>query len=358
MIEETSTDRSLRHIKLILGVFLGIAVLYLMRELSGLLVPLFFALFFAVLFQPLVKFFMRFVSTNVSVAITTVLTMGIFLFIGFGLYNVVHTLVENSEAILDSISTDLRPFLNSYTSYMGVTFKKGELREVVADLLQTGSFWAASGTFVNSISGFTAEVLMTILYFAGLLGAITQYDKTVSYLVDSNAEHERTTAITAFNRIKNSVSSYIIVKTYVSLITGLAVGIICALFGIEYAVLWGFLSFVLNYIPYVGSLISIVPPLVLGIIQFDSVSQVVFFFACLEGVQLVMGNVVEPKWMGDSFSINTVSVLFGFVFWAFMWGTAGMLLAVPLTFMFKVVLENVAGAEVVVRLMEKKALEK
>lgn len=355
---ESENDRSLRHIKLILGIFLGIAVLYLMRELQDLLVPLFFALFFAILFQPLVKFFQRFVSTNIAVGITTVLTMGVFFFIGFGLYNVIQALIDNSEDILDSISTDLRPFINSYTSYLGVTFKKGELRDGVAELLQTGSFWSASGSFVNTISGAAAELLMTILYFAGLLGAITQYDQTINYIVGSSPASEKKKTLEAFQKIRDSVSSYIMVKTYVSLITGTIVGLICWMFGIDYAVLWGFLAFVLNYIPYIGSLIAIIPPLVLGIIAFNDVSQVLFLFVCLEGVQLVMGNVVEPKWMGDSFSINTVSVLFGFVFWAFMWGTAGMLLAVPLTFMFKVILENVSDAAVIVRLMETKKLEK
>lgn len=353
---EAPSDRSLRQIKLMLGIFLCILALYLMRELSNLIVPLFFALFFAVLFQPLVKFLKRFLNINVAIAITTLLTMTVFFFIGFGLYNVVQAFLNNSESILDSVSTDLRPFVNSYTSYLGITFQQGELRDAFAELLQTGSFWSASGSFFSLVSGISAQLLMTILYFAGLLGAITQYDNTVSYIVGSNDEHERKKAKDAFTKIRNSVSSYIAVKTYVSLITGLVVGLICWFFGIDYSLLWGFLAFVLNYIPYIGSLIAIVPPLVLGIIAFDSVGQVLFFFICLEGVQLTMGNVVEPKWMGDSFSINTVSVLFGFVFWAFMWGTAGMLLAVPLTFMFKVILENVSGADVVVRLMDKKKL--
>jgi len=351
---ELSSERSLRQIKLILGVFLGILSLYLMRELSNLIVPLSFALFFAVLFQPLVSFLARFFSINLAIGITTLLTITVFFFIGFGLYNVVQAFLNNSETILDSISTDLRPFVNSYTTYIGMTFEEGELRDAFAELLQTGSFWSASGSFFSSISGFTAELLMTILYFAGLLGAITRYDNTISYIVGSNDEHERKKAKDAFRKIRNSVSSYIAIKTYVSLITGLAVGLICWFFGIDYALLWGFLAFVLNYIPYIGSLIAIIPPLVLGIIAFNSVTQVLFLFACLEGVQLVMGNAIEPKWMGDSFSINTVSVLFGFVFWAFMWGPAGMLLAVPLTFMFKVILENVPGADVVVRLMDKK----
>ncbi len=352
MIEQSPMERSLGQIKLVLAIFLGITVLYLMRELSNLFVPLFFALFFAVLFQPLVHLFMRFLPLNASIAFTTLVTMIIFFFIGFGLFNVVQALAENSEVILNSISTDLRPFLNDYTSYVGITFEKGELRNGVAELLQSGSFWSASGSFISSLSGMSASLLLTILYFAGLLGAITQFDKTISYIIGDSKNKTKTLA--TFNRIKDSISSYIKVKTFVSLITGLATGLMCWFFGIEYSLLWGFLAFVLNYIPYVGSLIAIVPPLVLTIIDSSSVSQVLVVFVCLEGIQLVMGNVIEPKWMGDTFSINTVSVLFGFVFWAFMWGTAGMLLAVPLTFMCKVALENMSQAQVFVRLMDKK----
>ena len=350
-------ERSLRHIKIIMMIFLGIAVLYLMRELSNLLIPLFFALFFAVLFQPLVHLFQRVFSVSISIALTTLVTMTVFFFIGYGLFNVIQALIENGDTILDSISNDLRPFINDYTIYFGVTFKEGELRGLVTDMLQTSQFWTVSGSFLNTVSGKAAELLMTILYFAGLLGAITQYDQTISYLIGSSSKDTQK-SMEVFNRIKDSVGSYIKVKTLVSVMTGIAIGLICWIFGIDYAVLWGFLALVLNYIPYIGSLIAIIPPLVLGIIDSSSVSQVLVIFVCLEGVQLIMGNVIEPKLMGDSFSMNTVAVLFGFVFWAFLWGTAGMLLAVPLTFLFKVILENMSDAGVVVRLMEKKELVK
>ncbi len=355
MNSPTEMERSLRHIKIIMMIFLGIAVLYLMRELSNLLIPLFFALFFAVLFQPLVHLFQRVFSVSVSIALTTLVTMTVFFFIGFGLFNVIQALIENGDAILDSISNELRPFINDYTVYFGVTFQRGELRGLVTDMLQTSQFWTVSGSFINTVSGKAAELLMTILYFAGLLGAITQYDQTISYLIGSSGKDNKK-SLEIFNRIKDSVGSYIKVKTLVSVMTGIAIGLICWFFGIDYAVLWGFLALVLNYIPYIGSLIAIIPPLVLGIIDSSSVSQVLVIFFCLEGVQLIMGNVIEPKLMGDSFSMNTVAVLFGFVFWAFLWGTAGMLLAVPLTFLFKVILENMSDAGVVVRLMEKKEL--
>lgn len=357
MSTESEMERSLSHIKAIMSIFLGITILYLMRELSDLLIPLFFALFFAVLFQPLVNLFRRFLSINLSIALTTLSTMIVFFFIGFGIYNVVQAFIQNSDAILDSISNDLRPFINSYTSYFGITFQEGELRDGVAEILQSGSFWSASGSFVNAISGMSASLLMTILYFAGLLGAITQYDNTITYIVSGTAKEEEE-ALKTFNRIKDSVSSYIKVKTLVSLITGVCVGLICWFFGIDYALLWGFLAFVLNYIPYLGSIVAIIPPIVLGIIEFNSVPQVLILFACLEGTQLIMGNVIEPRLMGNTFSLNTVSVLFGFVFWAWMWGTAGMLLAVPLTFLFKVIIEHVSDAKVMVRLMERKSLSK
>ncbi|NQZ78801.1 MAG: AI-2E family transporter, partial [Ekhidna sp.] len=243
------------------------------------------------------------------------------------------------------------------TIYLGITFEKGELRDAVTNLLQTSQFWTVSGSFVNTISGIAAELLMTILYFAGLLGAITQYDQTVNYLIGTDSKNQEK-SLKTFKRIRDSVGSYIKVKTLVSVLTGIATGLLCWMFDIEYAVLWGFLALVLNYIPYIGSLIAIIPPLVLGIINSSSVSQVLVIFVCLEGVQLIMGNIVEPRLMGKSFSMNTVSVLFGFVFWAFLWGTAGMLLAVPLTFLFKVILENMSDAGVVVRLMEKKELSK
>jgi len=357
MSSQSEMERSLRHIKVILMIFLGIATLYLMQELSNLLVPLFFALFFAILFQPLVHLFERLFPTSVSIGLTTLFTMGIFFFIGFGIYNVIQALVENSDSILDSISNDLRPFVNEYTSYFGITFQEGELRGLVAEMLQTGQFWSASGSFINSLSGMAGVLLMTILYFAGLLGAITQYDQTVSYIVGDDHKNKEN-SLKVFNRIRDSVGSYIKVKTLVSILTGIAIGLICWFFGIDYALLWGFLAFVLNYIPYIGSLIAVIPPLVLGIIDSSSVSQVLIIFMCLEGVQLIMGNVIEPRLMGDNFSMNTVSVLFGFVFWAFLWGPAGMLLAVPLTFLFKVILENMSDAGVVVRLMDKKKLTK
>ncbi|MFY0608319.1 MAG: AI-2E family transporter [Cyclobacteriaceae bacterium] len=346
--------RSLRVIKNILVVFLAIVILYLLKMLSDLFVPLAFALFFAILLQPLVLLFQRRFSLNLSVIFTTIVSVCGFLLVGFLFYNAVSGFIENRETILAGVTAELKPLVDRVTHLMGSELKEAEIREYISRVIPTDQVLSLSGSFINTLSGFATELLMVILYFVGLLGAIAQYEKVIDYIMGVSADKEHSTASNTFKRVKHSISVYIKVKTIVSLLTGAGIGIISWLFGIQYAFLWGILGFVLNYIPYVGSLIAIVPPLLIGGLTATSVSEFVFLFVALEGVQLVMGSMVEPKLTGDSLSINTVTILFSLVFWAFMWGTAGMLLSVPLTFLIKVILEHVADAGFLVRMMDKK----
>lgn len=346
--------RSLRVIKNILVIFLGILILYLLKILSDLLVPLAFALFFAILLQPAVDLFRRKFSLNVSVILTTILSVVVFFIIGFAFYNAVTGFISNRDDILASVTAELKPLFDYFTSLAGTRIKEDELRSFISRVIPTDRVLSLSGTFLNTLSGFATELLMSILYFAGLLGAISQYEKVIDYITGKNGTGEKSRASNTFRRVKDSISIYIKVKTIVSLITGTLIGVISWIFGIEYALLWGILAFVLNYIPYVGSLIAIVPPLLIGALTAEGITEVVLLFVFLEGVQLIMGSIVEPRMTGNSLSINTVTVLFSLVFWAFMWNTAGMLLSVPMTFLIKVMLEQVPDAGFLVRLMDKK----
>ncbi|MFT4833519.1 MAG: AI-2 transport protein TqsA [Marinoscillum sp.] len=349
------TARSLRVIKNILVVFLAILILYLMKMLSELFVPLAFALFFAILMQPLVALFQKKFSLNLSVIFTSIVSVSGFLLIGFLFYNAVSGFIENRDTIVADVTAELKPLIDRITSFAGNELQEEELRAYLSNIVPTDKVLSLSGSFINTLSGFATELLMTILYFVGLLGAIAQYEKVINYIMHGHDQSVHSSATDTFKRVKESISVYIKVKTVVSLMTGLGIGLISWFFGIQYAILWGILGFVLNYIPYVGSLIAIVPPLLIGGLTADSVSEFFFLFLALEGVQLVMGSVIEPKMTGNLLSINTVTILFSLVFWAFLWGTAGMLLSVPLTFLIKVMLEHVADAGFLVRLMEKKA---
>lgn len=344
----------LQAIRNILSVFLAILILYLLKVLSNLLVPLAFALFLAVLFQPIVSLLRKKLSLNMSVIVTTLLFISVFFGLGALFFGAIKSLVENSDQISAQVSQTIAPWINTLSGYLGQEVEVADLQEMLSSFIPMEDLVSASGSFLGSISGMAAELLMVILYFAGLLGAISQLDSMIEYLLRGRNQASTSQAAETFSRIIDSVSIYIKVKTIVSMLTGIGIGLVCWIFGIRYALAWGFLAFALNYIPYIGSLIAIVPPLLISAMNADSVSQVLILFVALESIQLIMGNAVEPKLMGSSLSINTVTVLFGFVFWAYMWGTAGMLLAVPLTFLIKVTMENISGAEILVRLMDNK----
>ena len=350
---ENDMARSLKVIKNILVVFLGIVILYLLKVLSNLFLPLAFALFFAILLQPLVGLFRRKFSLNLSVVFTTIVSVIVFLALGFVFYNAVSSFIANRDQILNGVTAELKPVIDEISRLLGAEMNDDELKSYISRVIPTDKVLSMSGSFLNTISGFATELLMTILYFAGLLSAIAEYEKVIDYIMGKNGE-EHSVASDTFRRVKDSISIYIKVKTIVSLLTGLGIGLVSWFFGIQYAFLWGILAFVLNYIPYVGSLIAIVPPLLIGGLTADSISEFVFLFICLEAIQIVMGSIIEPKMTGESLSINTVTILFSLVFWSFMWGTAGMLLSVPMTFLIKVILEHVSDAGFFVRLMDKK----
>lgn len=136
-----------------------------------------------------------------------------------------------------------------------------------------------------------------------------------------------------------------------SLCTGVGYGLTCWIFDIDFALFWGFLAFVLNFIPTVGSIIATIPPLLLGLIQLASPGAVFGLFGLLLTIQFSFGNIIEPKLMGNSLSLNTVVVILGLVFWGYLWGVAGMVLSVPMLVLFKVILAQFDEAKIIVRLM-------
>jgi AI-2 transport protein TqsA len=189
------------------------------------------------------------------------------------------------------------------------------------------------------------------IYLVGFLSAIQNYEQFLIYIFGNKNEARNSTIIAIFDQLKSSLSKYMLVKIMVSLGTGVFYALACYFFGIKHSVIWGFLAFCLNFIPTIGSIIATVPPLLLGLIQFDSVFAFFFFAIVLFGIQFFFGNILEPKIQGSSFNINFVSIILGLVLFGGLWGIIGMLLSVPLLVLLKIVLGQFPDAKIIVRLM-------
>jgi len=135
------------------------------------------------------------------------------------------------------------------------------------------------------------------------------------------------------------IQKYLGIKTLISIATGVFAGLLCWAAEIDFPLLWGIVAFALNYIPAVGSIIAGVPPVIIALLSHDikHAAVVAFGYLLINGF---LGNFMEPALLGRRFGLSTVVVVIAVLFWGFLWGPVGMLLAVPLTMLFKVALDN------------------
>ena len=159
-----------------------------------------------------------------------------------------------------------------------------------------------------------------------------------------------------FQSISQDIQKYLGIKTAASAATGILATFICVLFKIDFPLLWGLVAFLFNYVPAIGSILAGIPPVVLGLIL-HGFWPAVGVMACYLIVNVSIGNFLEPMLLGKRFGISTVIVILSVLFWGFIWGPVGMLLAVPLTMMVKVMLDNSSDLRWISALMGKHATE-
>lgn len=141
------------------------------------------------------------------------------------------------------------------------------------------------------------------------------------------------------DKIGHSIRNYLSIKTVISLATGLFIWIWLLIVGVDYAILWGVIAFLLNYIPNIGSIIAAAPTMLLALVQLGAGGMIWTGIGYLI-VNLIMGNIVEPKVMGKGMGLSTLVVFLSLIVWGFVLGTVGMFLSVPLTMAIKIMLEQ------------------
>ncbi len=200
---------------------------------------------------------------------------------------------------------------------------------------------------VSSVTGLLGRTTSAI---ANLLSQSLLVVIFVIFLVLGGAE--ATVREGTWGQIQSRVQSYLLSKIVVSAVTGVLVGAVLLVLGIPLAMVFGLLAFLLNFIPNVGSAIATLLPLPVVLVD-PSVSSgtAVLALAIPAAIQGVMGNVVEPRMMGDSLDLHPVAILMSLIFWGMLWGVVGMLLATPITAVLKIFLERFEGSRPVAELM-------
>lgn len=142
------------------------------------------------------------------------------------------------------------------------------------------------------------------------------------------------------HKIASQIQSYLKIKTWLSLLTGLASYIVLKVVGVDFAEFWAMMIFLLNYIPTIGSIIATIFPCLLAFVQFESIIPFIIVTSILTSIQLTIGNFVEPKIMGAQFNLSGLVILLSLIIWGKIWGIIGVFLCVPLLMIIKIVLAN------------------
>ncbi len=330
--------------------FFAVLVAYLLSILSGLLIPLALALFLAILLEPVLAWFERnSIGFGISLSVISITSLSALGLFGMLVYQTGKGLMQEKEKLLSQINDKLSHVLDRVNNLPGVYFESSDIVDNLSQLLSTDWLVESSGTFAGMLGNFTGSFLITSIYLIAFLSGILNYKQYIRYLQGNEDDYKK--MLDGFEQVKDSIVTYIKVKFFMSLCTGISYSLICWMFGIDFAIFWGYLAFVLNFIPTVGSIIATIPPLLLGMIQLGSTGEVIGLMALLVVIQFTFGNIIEPKLMGSSLSLNTVVVILGLVFWGYLWGVIGMVLSVPMLVLVKVVLVQFEDAQIVVRLM-------
>ncbi|MDF7824305.1 AI-2E family transporter [Pontiellaceae bacterium B12227] len=198
---------------------------------------------------------------------------------------------------------------------------------------------ALSGSVAVFMGNFLGKLMLVLIFLVFmLLGKPYFKYKVAAAFPDERAD----TFTTMTASISKQIGQYLVVKVAISGTTGVMVWLALTLLKVEFALTWGALAFFLNFIPSIGSILASIPPILLAIVQYyPSVWTPVFTAVVLLLIQMTMGNVIEPKIMGDSLNLSPVVILLSLIFFGWMWGMVGALLSVPIAAAIKIVCENI-----------------
>lgn len=310
-------------------------VFYLLKILSFIFIPLVFSMFIATLFLPLMRWFnKRKIPRAISIAIVIVIIAGVFKLGG--------VLVEMSTAEILSAKSDffvkaetkIVDLIVSIEAFFGIERETGQ--NVITHYIRENGMVDNFGASLDFIGSTLSMTLMTAFFVILLLSESINFQQ----MLNNTIFKQKHSSVKTFMKIEKDIIKFIIVKFVISLFTGIGFGLACFFFDVSFPIFWGLFAFAINFVQMIGSVISVVLLSLFAFVELDPTGTLVFFIITIIAVQVIMGGVLEPIFMGKTFSINVVTVLIMLMLWGYIWGIPGLIMSIPITVFVKIILEQ------------------
>ncbi|MCB9507717.1 MAG: AI-2E family transporter [Myxococcales bacterium] len=317
----------------ILGVLAFVLGCAALRAAQIVVVPVVLAGFIALLVQPGVRRLQAAMPYWLALSIVLAGLLGGLIMIWIFIAGSVQAVMEKGPAYVDRIS-QYGDALASALARAGVDISAEEVQ--ADDLLRL-----SLDVFVASVMPILTGIgVMTLVAFNVVL-MLLEADSLNAKIKRGLRDESSAEFFAGVRSVTRHFQRFFVVKTWISLVTGALTTLFTWLLGVDFPFIWGALAFMLNYVPNVGSMIAVIPPVVIACLQFPGIGRGVVTLAGLTGIQMTIGNFFDPRVMGRSLALSPLAVFVAMVFWGWLWGVIGVFLSVPLTVLMKLVFEHV-----------------
>ncbi|EOZ2785487.1 AI-2 transporter TqsA [Escherichia coli] len=338
---------TLNGLKIVIMLGMLVIILCGIRFAAEIIVPFILALFIAVILNPLVQHMVRWrvprvlavsilmtiiVMAMVSILMTIIVMAMVLLlaYLGSALNELTRTLPQYRNSIMTPLQA-LEPLLQR----VGIDVSVDQL----AHYIDPNAAMTLLTNLLTQLSNAMSSIFLLLLTVLFMLLEVPQLPGKFQQMMARPVE-----GMAAIQRAIDSVSHYLVLKTAISIITGLVAWAMLAALDVRFAFVWGLLAFALNYIPNIGSVLAAIPPIA-QVLVFNGFYEALLVLAGYLLINLVFGNILEPRIMGRGLGLSTLVVFLSLIFWGWLLGPVGMLLSVPLTIIVKIALEQTAGGQ-------------
>lgn len=317
----------------------SIAAVAVMKLTASFMLPITISILFSFIFYPFVRKLESFhIPWVLSILIILAVALGVFSAAG-------NLLVQSCKAIVLAYPRYEARFTSIYSTIAQA------FRIPFDENLSLGTnLWGSLGvrTFVQnsaiSLSNFLLSGAKVIFLISLLILFFMMEMREMKSKVKKAFPEEKLNRKIMYITVKtiSDVTKFISIKFFISLLTGMLVGLVSLIVGMDFPIVWGFIAFVLNFIPNFGSAISFALTTTFAVVQFyPEFHKIIIVGLSVLLINFILGSILEPKWEGNDLGISPFLILVSLSLWGFVWGFAGMILSVPILVIIKIVCENI-----------------
>jgi len=319
-------------------------ILYMLKTLSFIFIPLVFSMLLALLFLP----FMRWLTSKkipkyISIFFVLFILVGVLMIAG-GLIHYSINEILMADAIFKNAEIKILNLIISFEEYFGIGREQGQ--SVLEHYINNNEMKEYFKISVDIISSILSMTIMTLFFFFLWLLESINFQKVLSGMFK-----QKHTSIKVFFKIEKDLIKFVKVKFIISFFTGVGIAFACFYFKVSFPIFWGVFAFAINFVQMIGSIITILLLSLFAFIEIDPSMTLLFFILSITTVQGVFGGIIEPIFMGKSFSINIITILLMLSLWGYIWGIPGLILAIPITVFIKIILEQFPKTKIIANLI-------